>query len=104
MGSRAAKQVTISLSADMLEELDRVRTRDHRTRSEILREAVRRYLTDEPTRQIPIVHPEPGDLEALDHGRAQTARGEYVLLKDLLNDLDADRGKRRGEESQADPD
>ncbi len=51
-------------------------------------------------RRIPIVEPEPGELDALEHGRAQTARGEYVLLKDLLDDVDADGRARRREKSQ----
>jgi predicted transcriptional regulator len=87
----------------MLEELDRLRMREHRSRSELLREAIRHYLAREPIRQIPIVDPEPGELEALERGRVQTAHGEYVLLKDLLNDLDADGRKRRREKSQANP-
>jgi metal-responsive CopG/Arc/MetJ family transcriptional regulator len=89
MSSRTAKSVTISLPTDMLEELDRVRKREQRTRSELLREAVSRYLASEPMQQIPIMDPEPGELEAIERGRVQTARGEYVLLQDLLNDLDA---------------
>jgi predicted transcriptional regulator len=100
MTSRAVKSVTISLPAEMLEELDRLREREHRSRSELLREAFRCYVTDKSIRRIPIVEPEPGELDALDHGRAQTARGEYVLLEDLLDDLDADRRTRRREKSQ----
>jgi predicted transcriptional regulator len=84
----------------MLEELDRVRKREHRTRSELLRDAFRRYVASKRARRIPIVAPEPGELDALEHGRAQTARGEYLLLEDLLDDLDADRRTRRGEKSQ----
>jgi hypothetical protein len=38
-----------------------------------------------------IVEPERGELADLEHGRRQTKRGEYVLLKDLLDDLEADR-------------
>jgi predicted transcriptional regulator len=100
MTSPAVKSVTISLPAEMLEELDRLCKREHRSRSELLREAFRFYVTDKPIRRIPIVEPEPGELDALDHGRAQTARGEYVLLEDLLDDLDADRRTRRREKSQ----
>ncbi len=100
MTSRTAKSVTISVPAEMLQELDRVRTREHRSRSELLREAFRRYVASESMRRIPIVEPEPGELDALEHGRAQTARGEYVLLKDLLDDVDADGRARRREKSQ----
>jgi ribbon-helix-helix CopG family protein len=78
----------------MFEELDRLCKREHRSRSELLREACRCCVTDKPIRRIPIVEPEPGELGALDHRRKQTARGEYVLLEDLLDDLDADRRTR----------
>jgi len=87
MSSRTAKSVMISLPTDMLEELDRVRKREQRTRSELLREAVSRYLASEPMRQIPIMDPEPGELEAIERGRVQTARGEYVLLEDLAKNI-----------------
>ena len=100
MTSRTVKSVTISLPTEMLEELDRVRTREHRSRSGLLREAFRRYVAGESTRRIPIVDPEPDELDALERGRAQTARGEYVLLKDLLDDGDADGRARRREKSQ----
>jgi predicted transcriptional regulator len=100
MTSRTARSVTISVPAEMLEELDRVRRREHRSRSELLREAFRHYADSEAMRRIPIVELEPGELDALEHGRQQTARGEYVLLKDLLNDVDADGRARRREKSQ----
>jgi len=100
MASHTVKSVTISLPAEMLEELNRVSKREHRTRSELLREAFRQYVAEKPARRIPIVNPEPGELDALEHGRGQTERGEYVLLEDLLNDLDADRHTRRREKSQ----
>jgi predicted transcriptional regulator len=95
MASKAAVSVTVSLPRDMVDELDRIVKHKHRTRSELLREAVCQYLSSEPIRRIPVVEPEPGELEALEHGRAQTARGEYVLLEDLLGDLDTDRRARR---------
>jgi hypothetical protein len=44
-----------------------------------------------PALTSPVVDPEPGELEALEHGRRQTERGEYVLLRDLLDDLNANR-------------
>ena len=67
MTSRTVKSVTISLPAEMLEELDRVRTREHRSRSGLLREAFRRYVAGESMRRIPIVEPEPGVLARNSH-------------------------------------
>ena len=97
MRDRAAKSVTISLPSELVVELDRVSKHERRTRSEVMREAVRRYLSD--MRRIPVAEAEPGELEALEYGRAQTARGEYVLLEDLLNELESYRRERRGQKS-----
>jgi metal-responsive CopG/Arc/MetJ family transcriptional regulator len=52
MTSRTARSVTISVPAEMLEELDRVRRREHRSRSELLREAFRHYVDSEAMRRI----------------------------------------------------
>jgi predicted transcriptional regulator len=90
MTSRAAKSVTVSQPTEMLEELDRLCKREHRNRSELLREAFRCYVAEKPIPRIPIVEPEPEELDALDDGvhkrPAGTAHGEYVLLEDLLDD------------------
>ena len=88
MASSAVKSVTISLPAEMVEELDRVRKREHRSRSDLLTEALRQYVAGGSARRIPIVDPEPGELDALEYGRQQTERGEFALLKELLGGLD----------------
>ena len=88
MASRPVKSVTVSLPAEMLEQLDRVRQREHRSRSDLIREALHQYVAGGQARRIPIVDPEPGELDALECGRRQTERGEYVLLKELLGGLD----------------
>jgi predicted transcriptional regulator len=103
MAGNTVKSVTISLPLELLDELNRISKREHRSRSELLGEAFRQYVAEKPTRRIPVVDPEPGELAALEHGRRQTERGEYVLLKDLLDDLDADRHPRRGEKSSKIP-
>ncbi len=88
MASNAVRSVTISLPVEMLDELDRVRKREHRSRSDLIREALRQYVAGGPVRRIPIVDPEPGELDLLECGRRQTERGEFVLLKELLGGLD----------------
>ena len=100
MTSGTVKSVTISLPSEMLDELDRLRKREHRSRSDLLREALRQYVAGDPARRIPIVDPERGELDALEYGRQQTERGEYILLEDLLDDLDADSHARRRKKSQ----
>jgi metal-responsive CopG/Arc/MetJ family transcriptional regulator len=42
--ARTTATFTISLPPEMLAELERVRRQEHRTRSELIREALRRYL------------------------------------------------------------
>jgi metal-responsive CopG/Arc/MetJ family transcriptional regulator len=90
MTSRANKTVTTSLPQDELAEFDRVREAHHLTRSQALREAIRQYIAA-GTRRIPVVDPEPGEIEAIARGEEAIARGEYVTLGELLHELDADR-------------
>jgi predicted transcriptional regulator len=84
MSSR--KPVTISLSEEMIVELDRVRTSRDRSRSEIVDEALRWYF-----RSIPVETPTPEELAAMEEGCAAIERGDYVSFEQLLHDLDVDR-------------
>jgi len=75
----------------MLEELDRIRKAEHRTRSELVREAfrlyfVRRYGEVKPTRQ---------ELRALERGRAAMRKGDLITLDQLNRALDAPPRKAR---------
>jgi metal-responsive CopG/Arc/MetJ family transcriptional regulator len=66
------KTLTVSLPPQLVAELDRVREREHRSRAEILREALRRYISmAERGRTIPV----------------EDARGECVRLEDLRREL-----------------
>ncbi len=49
---RATKLVTISLSPDLLRKAERAAKDEQRTRSELLREALRRYLEDREWNKI----------------------------------------------------
>jgi hypothetical protein len=54
MSTRSTKTVTISLPPQLMAELDRVSERERRVRSEILRDALRRYIrVEERGRMIP---------------------------------------------------
>jgi predicted transcriptional regulator len=76
----------------MVDELDRVRELEHRTRAEVVREALRQYIANAlHARQIPVVDPEPDEIEALARGRQAIARGEFVTIDELLNDLGTHR-------------
>ena len=69
----------------MLAELERVRKAEHRTRSELLREALRRYFSS----RIPEVAPTAAELRAIRRGRAAIVRGDHVTLGDLRHKLGA---------------
>src|ERR1700730_5521750 len=88
MGTRNTKTVTISLPPQLVAELDRVSERERRTRSEILRDALRRYITvAERGRMIPVEDALPEEIEAMRRANEEYVRGEYVRLEDLQREL-----------------
>jgi metal-responsive CopG/Arc/MetJ family transcriptional regulator len=88
MSTRTMKSVNVSLPQEELAALDRIRKRDNLTRSQALREAIRRYVLQSSDREIPIEDALPDEIEAIEEGQAEIARGEYVLLDDLKHELD----------------
>ena len=98
MGS---KPISITLPSDMLEEVDRAKKREQRTRSELVREALRHYLY---VRRVPMVDPTPEELRAIEAGEAEIARGEYVTLDELKHDLatqDRKKGRKKSQKASA---
>src|SRR5687768_14148909 len=77
--TRTAK-VTISLPVAMLEAADDAGAREHRSRSELIREALRWYLRLGELRDEKAT---PQDLAAVEAGRADRARGETLTLDDI---------------------
>lgn len=71
---RTHQTMTISLPPEMLEEFERVRKAEQRTRSELVREALRTYMR---MRALPAYTPTKAELRALARGRAAHARGDY---------------------------
>jgi metal-responsive CopG/Arc/MetJ family transcriptional regulator len=53
-GSQTSKKILFSLPEALLVEIDRAAAEEHRSRSELIREATRRYITDRPGRPRPI--------------------------------------------------
>lgn len=84
---RSTATLTISLPPAMARELEKVRRAEHRTRSELIREALRLYFT----RRFPVVVPTPAEVRGLRRGRAEIARGDYVTHDELRNALAAAR-------------
>ena len=87
MSTRAKKTVSVALLQEELVALDRLRKRDNLTRAQALREAIRRYVSQDSNREIPIEDALPDEIEAIEKGQAEIARGEYVLLDDLKHEM-----------------
>ena len=88
MSARKTKTIAISLPPQMVDELDRVRKREHRTRSELLREALRRYVTiAERSHMIPVEDALPEEIEAMRRANEEYARGKCTRLEDLQHEL-----------------
>src|SRR5436190_15115882 len=82
MATETKKTVTISLPQDELAEFDRVSERQHLSRTEALREAVRWYV--EAMRRLPLAEEAaPDEIEAIEEARKEFARGETISLEDL---------------------
>ena len=68
----------------MAKQMERVQKEEHRTRSELLREAWRQYFES----RYGTYTPSKAELAAIRKGRAAIKRGEFVTLQQLLHDLD----------------
>jgi hypothetical protein len=80
------KKVITSLPEEDLAALDEVRERHNLTRSEAVREAIRWYV-GVMIRLPPAEDALPDEINAIEQGQQQIARGEYILLKDLKHDM-----------------
>ena len=68
----------------MLRQFEEVRKRESRTRSELVREALRAYFEE----RYPAVTPTSAELAALRRGRAAFRRGDSISLSKFLNGLE----------------
>ena len=90
---RTTQTITISLPPQMVREFEKVRKAESRTRSELVREALRAYFS--LRKRIPEVPASQAELAAIRRGREAFARGDYVLLDDLLHALGTGRNQTR---------
>ena len=75
--------MTISLPPAMVKQFEKVREAEHRTKSELVREALRQYFYS----RFPVESASKAELAAIRRGRAEIKKGHYVTLDELLNDL-----------------
>ena len=92
---RTTHTMTISLPPAMLRQFERVRRAENRTRSELVREALRAYFSS----RFPEITPSQAALAAIRRGRAEIQRGEYVTFEGLLHNLAAANRKARAKET-----
>ena len=76
--------MTISLPPAMLRQFEEVRKRESRTRSELVREALRMYFEQ----RYPVVQPTRAEVAALRRGRAAVVRGDVLPLGKFLDGLE----------------
>ncbi len=88
---RTRQAMSISLPPEMIAKVERVREAEHRTRSELVREALRTYFD----RRIPEEPLARAELAAVRRGRAAYAAGDYVTYGQLLHELGAPRRRTR---------
>jgi len=77
----ARATMTISLPREMARKVDEIRKREQRTRSELIREALRVYFG--AARTLPVYTPTARELRAIEQGRATLRRGEYYTLDEF---------------------
>lgn len=77
---RTRQTFTVSLPPEMARQVERLRKLEHRTRSELVREALRTYFA----RQLPVVETSGAERRALRRGRAEFARREFRSLNQVL--------------------
>jgi len=83
----SSKMISVSIPEEMLPELEKAVGHTCPNRSELIREALRRYLSRDRERVIPIDDAQPDEIDAIKRGREEFARGEFVRLEDLQREL-----------------
>ncbi len=83
--------MTISLPPELLRQFEEVRKRESRTRSELVREALRVYFDQ----GYPEVRATKAELAALRRGRTAVKRGDSLSLSEFLNGLESANRRTR---------
>jgi hypothetical protein len=74
----------------MARQVEKAMKTEHRTRSELVREALRVYFN---VRVVPVEQPTAAEVRAYRRGMSAYKRGDYVTLGDYVNGVD--RSPRR---------
>lgn len=103
---RTSATFSVSLPPEMAEELERVRRNEHRTRSELVREALRTYIRQADVRglqariaKLPEEAADADELEAITEGRAELRRRNSRKLNRSAHELHHQRRRPRTKKS-----
>lgn len=104
---RTTATFTVSLPPEMAKELERVRKSEHRTRSELVREALRGYIREAEAvqlrariAQLPEDEPTDDEKEAIREGRAEFKKSRRrSTVKQLRHELLGPRRQPRAKRS-----
>jgi CopG family transcriptional regulator / antitoxin EndoAI len=106
--SRTSATFSVSLPPAMANELERVRRKEHRTRSELVREALRHYIRVADARSVQERigklredEPEAEEIAAIEQARKEFRKGNFVDLNELDHELGRHRQQPRPKKSQA---
>ena len=107
--SRMSATFSVSLPPAMAEELERVRKKEHRTRSELVREALRHYMgrsayvrrVRERIAELSEEEPTAEEVEAIEEARRAFREGRFVTLDRLRHGMDHRPQQPRRKKSQA---
>ncbi|MBI3710524.1 MAG: ribbon-helix-helix protein, CopG family [Proteobacteria bacterium] len=89
---RTTATFSVSVPPEMAAELERVRKAEHRTRSELIREALRHYIRAASVRSVserlaalPEAEAAPDEIAAIAEGRRQFRAGKSIALRHGLD-------------------
>jgi Arc/MetJ-type ribon-helix-helix transcriptional regulator len=107
--SRASTTFSISLPPQMVEQIERARKSEHRTRSEFVREALRQYIgraselrrLRERIAQLAEEEPTAEEMEAIEEGRRAFREGRFVTIDKVRHGLARNSKQSRRKKSQA---
>jgi predicted transcriptional regulator len=91
------RRVTVTLAEDIVGAADEVAAERACSRSALVEDALRWYLR---VRDLAWDEASPEEIEAIERGRAEIARGEFVTFEEIKRDLKADLLEQRAKESE----
>ena len=105
----ASEKLSVSLPSHLVEELERVRKEEHRTRSEVVQKALQQYIGREAElrrvrkriKALPEEEATIQEVEAIEEGRRAFRKGEFVTLDQLRHGMGHYRQQSRRKKSRA---